>query len=220
MNRDFGLLTYMLALLLVWTLLGGCTTPPTLTPAAAEGKPSLFADDFTSPNRAWALFETNEGAAYVQQGELYLEDRGRGIGIYTHPVDHEWQDVEVDVRVRHIAGAQNNWMGVICRQQDEENYYLFAISADGYYLILKVEAGIPTPVAGPLTSELINAGRATNQLLVRCEEDTLALSINGDLVALRTDRTFREGNVALFADAVEAGSTTTVAFDALTILEP
>jgi hypothetical protein len=220
MGKHVALLICTFALLLAGTLFAGCTTPPTLTPAAAEGEPSLFADDFTSPNRTWALFETNEGAAYVQQGELYLEDRGRGIGIYTHPVDHEWEDVLVDVRIRHIAGSQNNWMGVICRQQDEENYYLFAISADGYYLILKVEAGIPTPVAGPLKSELINPGRATNQLLVRCEEDRLALSINGDLEASRTDRTFKEGNVALFADAVEAGSTTTAAFDAFTILEP
>ncbi len=211
---------WRLALGLVLGLLVGCNNTLPIETPPSEGQQILFSDDFSTRTSKWALFETTEGAAYIQQGELYLEDRGGGIGIYTLPLDYSWDDVVVDVRVRHIEGAQDNWMGVSCRMEDEENYYLFAISADGYYLILKVEEGFPTPLAGPLLGAAINTGRATNQLTVRCADDQLALSVNGDLVAARTDTSLQSGAVALFVDAVAPGSVTNAAFDALVIAEP
>ncbi len=180
----------------------------------------LLSDDFAIPNTAWAFFDTVEGAAYVQQEELYLEDRGKGVGIYTGLVNHTWENTIIQVRLRQIEGTQNNWMGIICRQQDENNYYLFAISADGYYLLLKVQDGVPTKLAGPLANAKINPGRATNLLEARCDGPILTLGVNGERLVSRTDASFESGSVALFADAVEGGRATTVAFDTFIISEP
>lgn len=218
MNSHWRRLIYiLLPMALVLAACNGATGTITPTP---PGDNVLFYDNFSAVQPGWALFDTSEGAAYVQQGELYLEDRGRGVGIYTHLVNREWNNVAVSVRLRQIEGSQDNWMGVICRQQDEENYYLFAISADGYYLILKVEGGIPTQLVGPTRDELINAGRGTNQLTARCADQNLSLRVNDEILATVEDDTFETGHVALFADAVAAGGTTTVAFDALVISEP
>ncbi len=126
----------------------------------------------------------------------------------------------INVQLRQVAGTQNNWMGVLARQQDEQNYYLFALSADGYYLVLRVKEGVATALAGPTASEYINLGQDANHLQVRCEGDTLALSANGLLLVSRTDDTFAAGQVALFADSVAFYETTTVAFDSLVISEP
>ena len=210
-------------LLILLMLLSACAAPPTL-PAANGNTPSatqvpFFSDTFSTATAAWAYFDTPESAAYVQQGELYLEDRGRGIGVYTPLVERTFDDVVIQVVVRHVEGTRDNWMGAICRQQDEENYYLFAISADGYYLILKVENGFPTPLAGPTPSEVINLGRARNQLEARCVGETLTLRINETLTISHTDAAFREGEIALFTDAVRGGMTTT-AFDSFKLLEP
>ncbi|MBN1260989.1 MAG: hypothetical protein JXB35_09945 [Anaerolineae bacterium] len=199
---------------------------PTSTTPAGAGETAappatvpLLRDDFSSNGGGWTLFDTPEGAAFIQQGELYLEDRGRGVGVYSQPVGQSWDDVTVNVLVRQIEGSQDNWMGVICRQQSEENYYLFAISADGYYLILKVENGLPMPLAGPALSEAINPGRATNQIEARCDGTILTLNINNSLFVSRADATFSRGAIAVFTDAV-AGGATTAAFDSFTLLQP
>jgi hypothetical protein len=98
---------------------------------------TILADDFSRPDPNWVRFDTDAAAAYVLAGEFYLEDRGQRNAVYAPLLRYDYVDVTIDVRVRHVQGSVNNWMGVICRQLDEDNYYLFAISADGYYVILE-----------------------------------------------------------------------------------
>jgi hypothetical protein len=201
--------------------LAACTAaPPAPGLSPIDAAKGTLSDEFSPANPAWALFDTAEGAAYAQQGELYLEDRGQGVGIYTRLIDYTWEDTVVAVQVRQVEGTQNNWMGVTCRQQDEENYYLFAISADGYYLIMKVEDGLRSKLAGPVLSPVITPGRETNRLEVSCEGPRLSLSVNGQLLVTRTDVSFGAGSIALFADAAEVGSPPTAAFDAFSISDP
>lgn len=215
MNKRFWISG--LALLAIFA---ACTATPTATPESTPGSARLLLDDFSPPNPSWALFDTSDGAAYALHGELFLEDRGSNIAIYTPLVDEAWDNIIVGVRVRQVEGTFNNWMGILCRQQDAANYYLFAVSADGYYLILRVQDGVSTPLAGPTLSEAIEQGRNTNQLEVRCEGSTLSLSVNRTFLISRTDATFTEGGVALFADSVAGSGGTTVAFDHLTLTEP
>ena len=181
----------------------------------------IVADDFAPPDPRWARFDTEESAIYALAGELYLEDRGQGTSVYTPLIGEKYVDIEVTVDVRHVQGSVNNWIGVLCRQQDEENYYLPAISADGYYLILKVVDGEATPLVGPEYSEEIRSGKAENHLRVMCKGTSLSLWVKGELLTVTSDRTLQEaGNVALFADAVERGEIVVVAFDNFVLAEP
>lgn len=181
----------------------------------------LVADDFSPPSTAWARFDTEEGAAYALAGELYLEDRGKGTAVYSPLVGHRYTDVEVTVEVRHVQGTVDNWMGVLCRQLDEDNYYLLAISADGYAVILRTQGGTMTPLFGPTFHEAIRTGKAENALRVRCQGTRLMLWANDELVAQATDDGISEpGQVALFADAVPRGELTVVAFDSFILASP
>ena len=188
------------------------TTVPTATP---------LTDNFDPPNPAWARFETEESAVYAQAGELYLEDRGKGVAVYAPLAGKTYTDTVMTVQVRHVQGTVNNWMGMICRQQDEDNYYLLAISADGFYLILLVVDGIPTPLVGPETSEIIRTGKARNSLEARCAGNALSLWVNDERLTTHIDGTLHEaGAVALFADAVERGETSVTAFDNFKLTQP
>ncbi len=202
-----------------------CQTPgdegenPWSTPEPGAND-TIFVDDFSPPNSAWVRFDTPESAVYALEGELYLEDRGKGVGVYTPLGSRSYADVTVAVQLRHVQGSVNNWMGIICRQQDEDNYYLFAVSADGFYLILKSEEGITVPIVGPESNPLIQEGKADNYLQVRCRDDRLTLWINETLVVSRVDDAFDSGGVALYADAVEPGEIATVAFDEFKLSSP
>jgi hypothetical protein len=181
----------------------------------------IVADDFSRPNAGWARFDTEESAVYALAGELYLEDRGRGTAVYTPLVGHKYKDVVVNVDVRHVQGSVNNWMGVLCRHQDEDTYYLLAISADGYYLILSANEGAITPLVGPEYSEIIRQGKAENNLRIRCQRTQLSLWVNDELIATHTANDLTEaGDVALFADAVQRGEIAVVAFDNFVLSAP
>lgn len=205
----------------VCLLMSNCTSPPQeISPLQPPSEP-LISDDFLPPNAAWVRFETEENAVYALQGELYLEDRGQALSVYTPLSSQIHADTVIGVQTRHVQGSMNNWMGIICRQQDENNYYLFAISADGYYLILLVENGVSTSLIEPTFSEVINQGKANNYLEARCLGSALSLRVNDTLLVTRADSTLRNpGGIALFADAANSGDTTTVAFDNFVLLTP
>jgi hypothetical protein len=210
----------LIALSLI-ALLAACGKQTSVTAPMVLPDSYLFADDFIRPSPSWARFDTESGAVYALAGELYLEDRGQGTAVYSPLVGHAYADVQIDVSLRHVQGTVNNWMGVICRQQDERNYYLLAISADGYYLVLKVVDGEQIPLAGPRYSETIHLGRAENQLRARCQGPGLYLWVNGNRVAAEVDSSFQEaGNVGLFGDAVPRGETTVIAFANFVLTAP
>ncbi|MFP4396351.1 MAG: hypothetical protein ACLFTI_13930, partial [Anaerolineales bacterium] len=188
---------------------------------ASESGDLILADDFEPPHAGWVRFETADSAVYAEAGEMFLEDRGAGSAVYTPLVGKSQRDVTVSARLRHVQGTVDNWMGLICRQQDEQNYYLFAISADGYYLMLRVAEGASTPLVGPHASDVINIGKAENEVRIRCRDDKLSLWVNDTLLTSRADDVLAaSGAVALFADAAELGGATTVAFDDVTITAP
>ncbi len=209
-------------LLALMVLLSACEqATPQAKPQPLTPVPNLILyDTFAPPDPRWATFDTPEGAAYVQEGEFYLEDRGRGLAVYAPLVGEHFKDVAVDLDLRHALGSFDNWSGVICRLQDEDNYYFLGISADRYYLILLVKEGQAEALAGPTYSTTILPAPAVNHLQVRCQGGALSLRINGQLLIMRTDTSFREGAVALMVDATQTGEQSTVAFDNLVIYTP
>ncbi|MBN1878108.1 MAG: hypothetical protein JXA33_28055 [Anaerolineae bacterium] len=213
--------------LLVVILCAACGTPGPTFPLSPINNQTptntnnFFTDDFSQPNVAWARFDTPESAAYIRDGEFYLEDRGAGIAAYAPLANKTYNLITLKVQTRHVQGTMNNWMGMICRQQDEQNYYLSAISADGYFLILKVEEGEAVPLVGPQASEIIHKGKASNTIEIHCHGDILSLTINDTPIVTLTDDTLpAEGQIALFADAVEQGEMAIVAFDHFAVLSP
>ncbi|MGC9346986.1 MAG: hypothetical protein ACP5JG_02505 [Anaerolineae bacterium] len=211
----------LLVSILLASVVVSCTGPTPASPPMPLPDSYIIADDFARPNPAWARFDTEQGAVYALAGELYVEDRGKGTAVYSPLVGHKYEDVVVDVQVRHVQGSVDNWMGVLCRHQDEEDYYMLAISADGYYLILKVIDGVATPLAGPEYSDVIRSGKAENTLRARCRGSMLTLWVNDALLATRSDNGIAEaGTVALFADAVQRNEIVVAAFDNFVMAEP
>ncbi len=206
-----------IAITFALTACGGGT--PNVSPISLPETGIVLHDTFSPPDEAWAQFDTTASACYARAGELYLEDRGGGTAAYTPLIGKSFQDVTLAVQARQVQGSMDNWVGVLCRQQDEDNYYLFAIGADGSYLMMVVQDGQQTPLVGPRTGDIIRKGKATNQLEIRCRGNSFSMWVNGSLLMTRHDETLSApGQVALFADAI--GGTTTVAFDNLTLASP
>ena len=197
-----------LALVCLALLLPGCL-----------GTSAPFEDDFSDPASGW-------GAA---SHETYV--RGYQQGRYLFQIDvpqwfvwatsgRRYQDVELE-SVARSAGRSDNHYGLICRYS-EETFYYFAISADGYYAIFRMdESGDLLPLTGSamLRSAVIHTDGTDNRLRASCQGSDLTFYVNGAVVAQVEDAVLVEGDVGMAAGTVSEGGAS-VWFDDFEALKP
>lgn len=186
-------------------------------PDTCEGEGMLFEDEFDGQrdcgwvtyNRGGATVEIADGAMQIstsQPGQIWWSNPGK-----------DFDDLIITSEARQASGPDDNAYGLICRYQNEENFYLFLISGDGYYAIGKYQSGNPEVVY--LTegnqfqpSDAINQGNATNRIEASCIGNELSLAVNGLALVTVTDPTFVTGDIGVAASTLQPG-TSLIEFD-------
>lgn len=212
----------MLGLLLGLLLLAACNAGGGVAECNEGG--ALFADDFSGEqNCGWALYNRGGAVTEIADGVMRISTSQPGEVRWTNP-GRSFDDVIITTQARQVSGPNNNAYGVICRYQNEENFYIFLIGGDGYYAIGKYSSDSPTVIY--LTengeyqfSEVINQGLATNQIRVGCVGNELSLTVNGIPLVTVTDPTFVIGDVGLVTGTLELG-TAVVEFDDFRVVAP
>lgn len=200
----------------VWLLgLAGCGLAPQ-RPRAEDCQDAglVFRDDFSAAEACgWALYDSGTERVAIANGVLTINTSTSGFLAWTNP-GLTLADVDVTAQTRVISGPNDNAYGLICRYQDEDNFYLFVVSSDGYYAVGKFTGGTNqvqyltgTPPNHYVASDAINRGAATNQLRARCVGDRLSLFVNGFLLADFTDADGPQtGDIGLAAGTFESGA--------------
>lgn len=213
--------------LLAWILiapLSACTLFGGAAEDACDGGGALLQDDFGGTQSCgWAEYNQSGTVVAIEEGVMQMSTSTPGQIFWSNP-GRNFEDVIITVQARQTNGPNDNAYGVICRYQDESNFYLFLISGDGYYMIGKYETGQAT--IQYLTnsnefifSDTINQGIATNQVRASCIGDELSLSVNGIPLLTVTDSTFAAGDIGMGVSTFEPG-TAVVQFDDLRVLAP
>ncbi|MBK8984644.1 MAG: hypothetical protein IPM39_00955 [Chloroflexi bacterium] len=185
---------------------------------------ALFADDFGgSQNCGWALYNRGGAVVEIVEGALRISTSQPGEVRWTNP-GRSFDDVIITTQARQVSGPNNNAYGVICRYQNEQNFYVFLVGGDGYYAVGKYTSDSPTVTY--LTengeyqfSEAINQGLATNQIRASCVGNELSLAVNGIPLVTVTDPTFVIGDVGLAVSTFEPG-TAVVEFSDFRVVAP
>lgn len=134
----------------------------------------------------------------------------------------DYTDTRIDVDAVLVEGPTDDNFGVICRYQDDDNYYGFLVSHDGYFGIFKLQAGqvIMASENGDLQySEAVRQGGVVNHITAICEGNRLKLSVNDVILAEIEDDSFFIGKVGLIAGAY-ANPGVEILFDNLTVTQP
>lgn len=196
----------MVALLLV---LAGCGATET-EPDACDALPDiLFFDDFNGEQDCgWAFYNRGAESVSIENAAMRITVSQRGQLWWTNP-GRDFDDVVIRAEARQVAGPNDNAYGLICRYQNEENFYVFLVSGDGYYAIGKYQSGnedvIYLTESGQfLQSEAVNQGIASNELRVSCIGNQLSLDVNGVPLLTVTDPTFVTGDIGLAASTLQA----------------
>lgn len=185
---------------------------------------ALLQDEFDGERDCgWILYNQGGAVASIEDGALRISTSQPGQIWWSNP-GRNFDDVIITTQARQVSGPNDNAYGMICRYQNEENFYLFLISGDGYYAIGKYQSGSPqvTYLSGDgrfAFSDVINQGVATNQIRASCIGDELSLAVNGLPLATVTDPTFVTGDVGLGVSTLELG-TAVVEFDNVLVVVP
>jgi hypothetical protein len=209
--------------LLVPFLLASCQVINSLQPVAtaAPSGTLLFADDFSKNSNHWGILGADAGQISFLDGGLDIKVDKANSMIWT-VAGKKYQDVAIDIDGVLLSGSANDAFGVVCRFQDNQHFYGFLVTHDGYDGIFKMQDGqlIMTNSGGQLNySEAIRQGGVVNHILAVCQGDTLSLSVNGQLLAAIKDDSYSQGQVGIIAGAY-AVPEVELFFDNLKVSQP
>ena len=180
----------------------------------------LFSDDFSTRDNAWTHLVNDGGVMDYNAGGFRFYIREPNLNYWTTAGQH-FDDARIEVDALQYSGPEENRLGVICRHRDDNNYYFFVISTDGYYAIGKVKDGEQSLLGQNAMryASAIQTGVSINHLRAECQGSTLRLYINDSPVALVDDSDFSEGDVGLLAGTFDQGELD-VLFDNFQVLQP
>ena len=192
-----------LSVLILLLLICGCNT--------GNDPAGPLQDDFRDLDSGWGTDQREEFNRGYADGEYFIELRQANWFAWAYP-GAQFDDASVTVDAYLSSGSQDGHFGVLCRYQDEDNFYYFSISADGYYGIFRREnsgnlQAITGDGEGMLFSPVIQTGGQTNSIRAVCREDTLSLYVNGKLLEAVTDDAHSQGGVGLGAGSGSSGNT-------------
>ncbi len=201
--------------LLVATL--GCAGDGEETTTPTSNGEVLFSDGFSNARSGWETGDWEVGWADYQDGWFHMKDYTDDSCTWSDLYRY-YSDLAIEVETKLVAGTDDNWQQIFCRSVDDNNYYDFGISADGYYAIsLWRDGGLSDLSGDPAQSSHIKQGRdVTNVMRVECVGDTLRLYANGHLLSEVTDDTFSRGYIGLGVTSL-AGSYSEAAFDNIVV---
>jgi len=192
-------------------------------PSTSTSSKTLFKDDFSNTGSGWDSVSDSSGVTDYYNGAYRIEVLTDGLSIWANPSKSFPSDVRVEVDATKNGGPDDNAFGVICRYQDNDNFYRFYVTSDGYIGIVKRQGGSATVISsadGKLQKvDGINQGAATNHIRGDCIGSTLTLYVNGTQVATATDTSFTSGDVGLIAQAFSTGGVD-ILFDNFTVTAP
>ncbi len=223
-NSKIYRVSFPIILLLLTGLAAGCLPENLQGPDPCNEGGTLLNDDFDgSKDCGWLLFNGRGITEEITEDSLRISNSLPGELAWAN-ADRNFDDQIINVQARQVSGPDDNAYGVICRYQNEENFYVFLVSGDGHYAIGKYQSGSPqvqylTGEGQYVFSEAINQGAAQNNIRANCIGNELSLAVNGIPLETVTDPTFVTGDVGLGASTFQPG-TTVIDFDSIRVIAP
>ncbi len=180
----------------------------------------LFQDDFSSTSSGWSTGEDSTGVAQYVQGAFRLAVAKAQSGKVSTP-RLRFSDVRLETDTIPLSGPQNNSFGLVCRYQDEQNFYFFAVSSDRYYGMGKYQDGklVLLGKGQMQTSDAIHEGSSPNHLRFDCVGKTLIGYANGTKLIQADDSSFEAGDIGIIAGALSEPGVD-ILFDHFSVLQP
>ncbi|MFW6097149.1 MAG: hypothetical protein ACOC9Z_03690 [Chloroflexota bacterium] len=169
----------------------------------------------------WGTGEDLEASGEVTGGR-YEFLVNANLGLFWATAGERRSDGVYQVEATQLEGPLDNGYGMMFRvDSDNDAFYLFEVSGDGYVWIGLCENSCeeeqPLVGNGWVSSEAVNQGLdATNVLRVRAEGGNMIFFVNDQEVGRVTDNTLSRGDIGIMVETLGQGGVL-VAFDNFTV---
>jgi hypothetical protein len=221
MKNRFHILTVVILITIISIACGFSRDIPEDSSSEADINRVLFQDDFSDNSGKWYTFVDDTGITDYENEGFRININEPGSYHWTNP-ELEFTDTRIEVEATKIGGPEENDFGIICRYQDENNFYFFTISSDGYYGIAKIIDGVESLVGMEelgFDATAINPAESTNLVGAECIGTTFTLYANGNKLVEVSDSGFASGDIGLIASTYEEPGTD-ILFDNLIVKLP
>ena len=206
------------------TLTGDSAEPPSQPNQPDQPNPPannvLYQDDFSSSSSGWPEASDSDKAAAYSNGQYLMQAFTTSQDVWAHPGEN-FTDVSIEVDATKFSGPDNNDFGIICRFQDDSNFYFLIVASDGYQSIGKYQNDdlIYLSADEMQPTDAVFSGTTTNHLRADCIGSTLTLYANGQQLAQVTDTSFASGDIGLTVGTFDEPNIA-VTFDNFVVFEP
>lgn len=174
----------------------------------------LVEDDFSSARTSdLNVSEDETSRSAYEDGAYHIEVKEPETLVWSL-VGGPYTNFSIQADTEAVPGSDLAAAGLIFHYQDRENFYLFSVSNDGYYMLEILQDDVWSTLIDQTQVEAISAGR--NTLRVETADDRIVLYVNGTLLEKTADNTFTSGDAGLAVSTFE-DSTGAISFDNLLI---
>ncbi|MHC1784297.1 MAG: hypothetical protein AB9891_16350 [Anaerolineaceae bacterium] len=179
-------------------------------------------EDFKNNNNGWSLTKDDDGSVEIVDGVMLIKIAKENLRYWSVP-ELTASNVDMTIGTFIVEGTPSNTgFGAVCRYTDENNYYDFIISGDGYFLLGKSVNGTWEALVDWTATTAIQQGALVpNAIRVVCSGSSLELYANDQLLAKTTDESLTTGGFGLFTERWNDDNVPiAVGFDTLDVKEP
>jgi hypothetical protein len=179
------------------------TPSPTAAPSPTPTPNIVFQDDFEA-TRGWYTFESERFQMKYQRGGYVIYNNVLGAEVTSIRTQNH-ADAHIEVDAARLSGPQNAFFGLVCRYQDDANYYALVIGSDGFHGIALMKGGVLAFISPPANpTSAIKGGFAENRISATCHSHNFTLFVNGEKLLQVKDTTFSTGYVGLIVGTTSA----------------
>jgi hypothetical protein len=132
----------------------------------------------------WEGYDDGQLAASVDGGVLRLTVNAFQSLPYSLARPY-FADFDLRVTARSVEGPLNNGFGVMFRMLDNDNFFMFQTSSDGYYRLVRSVDGVQKELSVWILSPIVNQGLdAVNDLRVIAQGNRFRFEVNGQSALL------------------------------------
>ncbi|MFN8491026.1 MAG: hypothetical protein U0350_25755 [Caldilineaceae bacterium] len=161
-----------------------------------------FTDDFKTDNGDWTTKSKEKDVSFTYKDDAFhiLVDRKQWTAwTFNKQIDDlKLSDFYLEAEASQIDGPKGGEFGIVFRQTDSKNFYLYSISREGTYSLWKEVDGTWQPIIDWTNTDAIQTDlNATNKLAVLAEGPQLTLFLNDQVLFHLKDNAFLSGTVGL-----------------------
>jgi hypothetical protein len=173
-------------------------------------------DHFNNPASGWRVESTEKYELYYGTGEYHIVVKSPCYASWpSTPGSGVLKDFVLEADSRLVDGPTDGREGLFFHYQNNDNFYVFEVSGNGYYFIGTRTNGQWTALTDWTRSEFIKEGYSENHLQVICKGPQIQTYVNGRHLATVTDNVSVTGRVGVIVDTIEPNAH--VAFDNLKV---